>query len=291
MINHRETSHEPRTFEQIVLDDFDGNLSECMRHFHIPEEWQARFRGFMRKEYSYEAAKHLLRRIAALMGADQRTLFPPDGYLHRIFDSTEDTPAFKLLQKRYGLGWWSKDHEGINELFLKKGLSRTNCSLFCNICVGTLALKLHKKFCERVCNTLDIPMNDAFPLHMYEDHHNLRAQSEHVRLIADYPSATARLMTVAEQPHVDLQALRQSVVRKLLRTITPRNREIIESYFGFGQESSTMEEIGKKLGVTKANISAIIGRVLNRLRCETALLETERVIFNTALRKDDRVRI
>lgn len=61
----------------------------------------------------------------------------------------------------------------------------------------------------------------------------------------------------------------KQMLKILLNCLTDRERDVISSYFGLdGRKIITLEEIGKKLGLTKERVRQIKERALKKLRSE-----------------------
>ncbi|MCZ6631883.1 MAG: RNA polymerase sigma factor RpoD/SigA [bacterium] len=76
----------------------------------------------------------------------------------------------------------------------------------------------------------------------------------------------------------DTEAVENSVreqIVKVLKTLSPREAEIIRLYFGLDdEESMTLEEIGRRFNLTRERVRQIKEKALNRLRhpkCQTLL--------------------
>jgi RNA polymerase primary sigma factor len=79
----------------------------------------------------------------------------------------------------------------------------------------------------------------------------------------------------AETPYEQLEGKTDtSLINEVLPTLEPREQEILRSRFGFGgDEEKTLEEIGKKFGVTRERIRQIQEIALIKLREKIAALE------------------
>lgn len=60
---------------------------------------------------------------------------------------------------------------------------------------------------------------------------------------------------------------------KLLTSLDPEEREIIESRFGWKGPAQTLKEIGDKLGITRERVRQIEGQILKRLKQKSTELE------------------
>jgi len=79
----------------------------------------------------------------------------------------------------------------------------------------------------------------------------------------------------AETPYEQLEGKTDTyLINEVLPTLEPREQEILRSRFGFGgDEKKTLEEIGKKFGVTRERIRQIQEIALAKLREKIAELE------------------
>ena len=53
---------------------------------------------------------------------------------------------------------------------------------------------------------------------------------------------------------------------RALSTLTDREKEIIQMFFGIGQQEMTLEEIGDKFGLTRERVRQIKEKAIRRLR-------------------------
>lgn len=73
----------------------------------------------------------------------------------------------------------------------------------------------------------------------------------------------------------------KSAVRVLMKSLNSRERKILTSYFGLGlEEEMTLEEIGKKLGLTKERVRQIKEKALKKLRAEALKISISEDIYN-----------
>ena len=56
------------------------------------------------------------------------------------------------------------------------------------------------------------------------------------------------------------------VYKRQLSTLTDREKEIIQMFFGIGQQEMTLEEIGDKFGLTRERVRQIKEKAIRRLR-------------------------
>src|SRR3990172_8530611 len=69
-------------------------------------------------------------------------------------------------------------------------------------------------------------------------------------------------------PHENYEEIeKKEILSKMLDTLTPRERKVIEMRFGLsGENSHTLEEIGADFEVTRDRIRQIEARALRKLR-------------------------
>ena len=78
----------------------------------------------------------------------------------------------------------------------------------------------------------------------------------------------------------ELHKNQKKIVDKILSTLSDRERNIIEQYYGIdGKEEKNLEEIGNELGITKERVRQIKFSALCKLRSEVLLMENADFIF------------
>ena len=73
-------------------------------------------------------------------------------------------------------------------------------------------------------------------------------------------------------PDTDAELLKQSLKEELalaLNALNERERNVISAFYGLGEPELTMDEIGKKFGLTRERVRQIRERALRRLRQNT----------------------
>jgi len=58
----------------------------------------------------------------------------------------------------------------------------------------------------------------------------------------------------------------QSEIKSALKTLSDRERKVVEAFFGIGQPELTLEEIGSKFGLTRERVRQIKEKAIRRLR-------------------------
>ena len=58
----------------------------------------------------------------------------------------------------------------------------------------------------------------------------------------------------------------QSEIKSALKTLSDRERKVVEAFFGIGQPELTLEEIGAKFGLTRERVRQIKEKAIRRLR-------------------------
>ncbi len=74
------------------------------------------------------------------------------------------------------------------------------------------------------------------------------------------------LQALAEQSRIVRLPLNQVEIDRALSTLTDREKEIIQMFFGIGQQEMTLEEIGDKFGLTRERVRQIKEKAIRRLR-------------------------
>ena len=72
-----------------------------------------------------------------------------------------------------------------------------------------------------------------------------------------------------DSPMADRSLVNESLARDIdraLSTLTDREKEIIQMFFGIGQQEMTLEEIGDKFGLTRERVRQIKEKAIRRLR-------------------------
>jgi len=85
------------------------------------------------------------------------------------------------------------------------------------------------------------------------------------------------------EPLQDEKAIENEVsciIKKVLKTLTPREEEVIRMRYGMGEEQDhTLEEVGKKFGVTRERIRQIEKKALKKLQHPTRKEKLKEVFY------------
>ena len=80
------------------------------------------------------------------------------------------------------------------------------------------------------------------------------------------------IMVNDNSPSADLELVKESLkaeINTALKILTPRERSIIEAFYGINQQELTLEEIGVKFGLTRERDRQIKEKAIRRLRDNT----------------------
>ena len=83
------------------------------------------------------------------------------------------------------------------------------------------------------------------------------------------PEELADVLVNDDSPMADRSLVNESLAREIdraLSTLTDREKEIIQMFFGIGQQEMTLEEIGDKFGLTRERVRQIKEKAIRRLR-------------------------
>jgi RNA polymerase primary sigma factor len=75
-----------------------------------------------------------------------------------------------------------------------------------------------------------------------------------------------------DTPTTDRELVMESLrseINSALKILSPRERSIIEAFFGINQSEKTLEEIGSKYGLTRERVRQIKEKAIRRLRDNT----------------------
>ncbi len=91
-------------------------------------------------------------------------------------------------------------------------------------------------------------------------------------IVGDEDTSLLELLPNDSTPTTDnllvMESLKEEVERSL-ETLGPRERCIVEAFFGIGQPEMTLEEIAEKYGLTRERVRQLKERAIRRLRHDT----------------------
>ena len=111
----------------------------------------------------------------------------------------------------------------------------------------------------------------------------LRVSGRHVSVDAPFvegeDNSLLDILPNDDSPSADKGLVNESLsteIDRALQILTPREREIIKSFFGIGCQEMTLEEIGERLDLTRERVSQIKEKAIRKLKKPSAskLLKT-----------------
>lgn len=104
----------------------------------------------------------------------------------------------------------------------------------------------------------------------------IKVTSRHVSMDAPLSDGDSTslvdILSADDSPATDNELLRQSLrdeIVRVLKVLNERERNVIEGFFGIGQPECTLEEIGKKYGLTRERVRQIREKAIRKLRRNT----------------------
>ncbi|MBR1688381.1 MAG: RNA polymerase sigma factor RpoD/SigA [Prevotella sp.] len=121
---------------------------------------------------------------------------------------------------------------------------------------------------EEISEKIDLPedkIDDA-----------LKVNTRHVSVDAPFvdgeDNSLLDVLVNDDSPTADRQLVMESLqaeIKTALETLNPRERKIIQAFFGIDQPEMTLEEIGTKFGLTRERVRQIKEKAIRRLRNST----------------------
>ena len=109
---------------------------------------------------------------------------------------------------------------------------------------------------EELADELDIPVDKISD--------TMKVSGRHISVDAPFVEGVND-----DSPMADRSLVNESLAREIdraLSTLTEREKEIIQMFFGIGQQEMTLEEIGDKFGLTRERVRQIKEKAIRRLR-------------------------
>jgi RNA polymerase sigma factor (sigma-70 family) len=126
----------------------------------------------------------------------------------------------------------------------------------------------------KIADALDCQVEDIFPIDYINalEYGNLPKKSTYIKIrdirldqLEEGRYKEELALPAAED--LTIEKLKCDEIREALDTLPPRERMIIESYFGFsGNPGKTFEDVGRELGITRERVRQIMAQGLSRLR-------------------------
>ena len=118
---------------------------------------------------------------------------------------------------------------------------------------------------ERLADELEIPVDKISD--------TLKVSGRHISVDAPFvegeDNSLLDVLVNDDSPMADRALVNESLAREIdraLSTLTEREKEIIQMFFGIGQQEMTLEEIGDKFGLTRERVRQIKEKAIRRLR-------------------------
>jgi len=155
----------------------------------------------------------------------------------------------------------ARGYETVAELSRASGVSQSQIGLYLNLKRAPLTTKGERLSAQKLCAVMDCPLEALFPQeHLYDGLDKNKAEAEvgidDVRgLLGDL--SPDYLLESAEKTQI---------VQELMAQLTDRERRVISLRYGFEGEPETLEQVGRKLDVTRERIRQIEAKALRKLR-------------------------
>ena len=118
---------------------------------------------------------------------------------------------------------------------------------------------------EELADELDIPVDKISD--------TLKVSGRHISVDAPFvegeDNSLLDVLVNDDSPMADRSLVNESLSREIdraLSTLTEREKEIIQMFFGIGTQEMTLEEIGDKFGLTRERVRQIKEKAIRRLR-------------------------
>ena len=113
---------------------------------------------------------------------------------------------------------------------------------------------------EELAETLDVPVDKVAD--------TLKVSGRHISVDAPFvegeDNSLLDVLPNDDSPMADRELVNESLAKEIdraLSTLTEREKDIIQMFFGIGQQEMTLEEIGDKFGLTRERVRQAIRRL------------------------------
>ena len=182
----------------------------------------------------------------------------------------DETRGFKFIS--YAV-WWIR--QSILQAIAEQGRPvRLPLNQVSSVNKINKALNKFEQENERRPSVEEIASSTDLPQEKIEE--ALKANTKQVSMDAPFKdgeeSSLADVLYSEDSPSTDAELLKQSLREEMamaLSVLNERERNVITAFYGIGQAEMTMDEIGKKFGLTRERVRQIRERALRRLRQQT----------------------
>ena len=182
----------------------------------------------------------------------------------------DETRGFKFIS--YAV-WWIR--QSILQAIAEQGRPvRLPLNQVSSVNKINKALNKFEQENERRPSVEEIASSTDLPQEKIEE--AIKANTKQVSMDAPFKdgeeSSLADVLYSEDSPSTDDELLKQSLREEMamaLSVLNERERNVITAFYGIGQAEMTMDEIGKKFGLTRERVRQIRERALRRLRQQT----------------------
>ena len=118
---------------------------------------------------------------------------------------------------------------------------------------------------EELADQLDVPVDKVVD--------SLKYSGRHISVDAPFvdgeDNSLLDVLVNDDSPMADSLLVNESLSREIdraLSTLTDREKEIIQMFFGIGMQEMTLEEIGDRFGLTRERVRQIKEKAIRRLK-------------------------
>ena len=182
----------------------------------------------------------------------------------------DETRGFKFIS--YAV-WWIR--QSILQAIAEQGRPvRLPLNQVSSVNKINKALNKFEQENERRPSVEEIASSTDLPQEKIEE--AIKANTKQVSMDAPFKdgeeSSLADVLYSEDSPSTDAELLKQSLREEMamaLSVLNERERNVITAFYGIGQAEMTMDESGKKFGLTRERVRQIRERALRRLRQQT----------------------